>query len=411
MPQTQKIIRVPAHDDDARIPIMFVIGTLNIGGAETQLVEMVRRLDSRFAPSVCCLASAGPLRDRLDDANIPVTTVGAFGPKPSRGWKRLLPTLVRLSINIVGFVLHVRAERPAIIHGVLLHAYVFGAIAGGLTSVPVVVASRRSLSRFKTPLMRLAERIGNWFTHYIVANSEAVRQDAIRTEGLSPERIGVIHNGLDLEVYDGVAAGTIQALREELGLGAGPVAIVVANLHWYKGHEYFLRAWVDVCRAHPGAVALLVGDGPVRAEREADARALGIEANVRFLGRRRDVPALLAVADVLVHPSREEGFCNAVIEAMAAARPVVATAVGGNPEAVVDGETGLLVPALDAGRLAEAMLVVLGQPDRGKAWGLAGRRRVAERFQRSCMVQKYEALYDELLSKVGYAHVRHQRTV
>jgi glycosyltransferase involved in cell wall biosynthesis len=394
-----------------KIPILFVIGTLDVGGAETQLVEMARSLNARFAPSVCCLAAAGPLRDRLDDANIPVTIVGAFGPRPERGWKRFLPTLVRLAIELFGFVLYVRAKRPAVIHGVLLHAYVFGAIAGGLTGVPVVVASRRSLSRFKTPFMRLAERVGNRFTDYIVANSEAVRQDAIRTEGLSPERIGVIHNGLDLEAYDGIADETIRALRDELGLGAGPVVIVVANLHWYKGHEYFLRAWADVCRAHPDAVALLVGDGPVRAAREADARELGVEANVRFLGRRRDVPALLAVADVLVHPSREEGFCNAVIEAMAAARPVVATAVGGNPEAVVHGETGLLVPALDAGALAEATLTVLGLPDHGMAWGLAGRRRVVERFQRSRMVPKYEALYDELLIKAGNARVRYQRTV
>jgi glycosyltransferase involved in cell wall biosynthesis len=337
-------------------------------------------------------------------------TVGMFRPRKHRRWLWFLPSIALLQLDILRFVRVVRRERPAIIHGFLLHAYVFGAIAGGLTGVPVIVASRRSLSRFKTPFMRLSERVGNWFTDYIVANSEAVRQDAIRTERLSPERIGVIHNGLDLAVYDGIPAGTIRALRDELGLGAGPVAIVVANLHWYKGHEYFLQAWADVCRAHPDAVALLVGDGPVRAAREADARELGIEANVRFLGTRRDVPALLAVADVLVHPSREEGFCNAVIEAMAAARPVVATAVGGNPEAVVDGETGLLVPPLDAGRLAEAVLTVLGLPDRGKAWGVAGRRRAVEQFQRSWMVQRYEALYDQLLAKAGYAHVRHQRT-
>jgi glycosyltransferase involved in cell wall biosynthesis len=277
--------------------------------------------------------------------------------------------------------------------------------------VPVVVASRRSLSHFKRgkPFMRLAERFANRWTDRVVANSEAVRQDAITTEHLPPAKVTVIYNGLDLAAYDGVPDATVRALREDLALGTGPVVIVVANLIGYKGHEFFLQAWADVCRVHPDAVALLAGDGPIRAEREADARRLGIEGRVRFLGVRRDVPALLAVADLLVHPSLEEGFCNALLEAMAAARPVVATDVGGNREAVVDGETGRLVPPADAGRLAAAILAVLAEPDRGAAWGRAGRRRIIDRFQRSRMLPEYEALYDELLARTRGDHVRHQR--
>jgi glycosyltransferase involved in cell wall biosynthesis len=182
--------------------------------------------------------------------------------------------------------------------------------------------------------------------------------------------------------------------------------IVVANLIGYKGHEHFLQAWATVCRQFPDAVALLAGDGPVRSEREADARRLNLESNVRFLGIRRDVPALLTVADLLVHPSTQEGFCNALIEAMAASLPVVATDVGGNREAVIEGETGLLVPPGDADRLAAATLAVLEQPDRGRAWGREGRRRVAERFQRGRMLPEYEALYDDLLSRARNAHER-----
>jgi glycosyltransferase involved in cell wall biosynthesis len=241
----------------------------------------------------------------------------------------------------------------------------------------------------------------------VVANSEAVRQDAIGTEDLPPEKVSVIYNGLDLARYDRVADETVRGLRQQLGLGAGPVVIVVANLIAYKGHEYFLQAWAQVCRVFTDGVALLVGDGPVRKEREADARALGLEPRVRFLGIRRDVPALLAAADLLVHPSLQEGFCNAVIEAMAAARPVVATDVGGNREAVVDGETGLLVPAADPDRLAAATLGVLEQPDRGAAWGRAGRRRAVERFQQSRMVMEYQTLYTDLLAQAGHDHVRH----
>lgn len=398
---------------EGRIPILFVIGTLGIGGAETQLVEMTRALGPRFAPSVCCLASAGPLADRLHAAGIPVTTVGLYSPRQGRGWMRFFPAMVRLPIDIVRFILHVRATRPSIVHGVLLHAYVLGAFAARLTGVPVVVASRRSLSLFKRekPFMRLAERIMNRWTDHVVANSEAVRQDTIATERLPPEKVAVIYNGVDLARYDRIGGETVRELRRELGLGAAPVVVVVANLIAYKGHEYFLRSWAEVCRTFPDAVALFAGDGPVRAEREADARGLGIEANVRFLGMRRDVPALLAASDLLAHASLQEGFCNALIEAMAASRPVVATDVGGNREAVVHGETGLLVPAADADRLAAAMLAVLRQPDRGAAWGRAGRRRVVERFQRSQMVPQYEALYHELLIQTDRGRVRYEQAL
>jgi glycosyltransferase involved in cell wall biosynthesis len=403
--------RSGARDDDARVPILFVIGTLDIGGAETQLVEMVRSLDARFVPTVCCLASSGPLAERLDSAGIPVTTIGLHSPRQGRGWMRFLPAIVRLPIDIVRFILHVRAVRPDILHGVLMHAYVLGAFAARLTGVPVVVASRRSLSLFKKdkPIMRFAERFANRLTDRVVANSEAVRQDAIETEHLPPEKVDVIYNGVDLAMYDAVTPERVAALREDLRLGSGPVVIVVANLIAYKGHEYFMRAWAKVCGVFPDAVALLVGDGPVRAAREADARGLGIEANVRFLGVRRDVPALLAASDLLVHPSLQEGFCNALLEGMAASLPVVATDVGGNREAVLEGETGLIVPPGDVDRLAAATLAVLEQPDRGAAWGAAGRRRVVERFQRSRMLPEYEALYDELLARVGQADVRYQR--
>jgi glycosyltransferase involved in cell wall biosynthesis len=388
-----------------------VIGTLDIGGAETQLVEMVLQLDRRFAPSVCCLASSGPLAQRLEEAGIRVTTIGLRGVRHGK-WRRFLPAIVRLPIDLARFAVCVIAHRPLIVHGVLLHAYVLGALTGRLTGVPVIVAGRRSLSIFKNGrrFLKLSERIANRWTDLIIANSEAVRRDAIETEQLPPDKITVIHNGLDLQQYGRAPDRVLNALRRDLRLGAGPVVIVVANFIAYKGHEYFLRAWATVHRQLPEATALLVGDGPVRAAREAEARELGIDASLRFLGIRRDVPDLLAVADLLVHPSLQEGFSNALIEAMAAARPVVATDVGGNPEAVLDGETGRLVPARDADALAAAMLEILQRPDRGATLGHAGRHRACDRFQRSHMVPRYEAIYDELLARrAGDAHVRYQR--
>lgn len=389
--------------------VLFVIGSLDIGGAEIQLVETVLHLDRRFTPAVCCLSTAGPLARRLEEAGVHVTTIGLRGVRQQRGLQ-FLAALARWPVGLMRLIRCVRAHRPVILHGVLLHAYVLGAFAGRLTGVPIIVASRRSLSNFKhgRPLLQLSERIANRWTNLVIANSEAVRHDVVQSEKLAPHKVIVIHNGLDAQRYDQTPDAQ---LRNGLGLGSGPVVIVVANLIDYKGHTYFLRAWAKVCRRFPEATALLIGDGPARAASEAEGRTLGIMANLRFLGTRRDVDRLLAIADLLVHPSLQEGFCNALIEAMAAARPVVATDVGGNREAVVDGATGLLVPPGDAEALATAMLRILQQPDRGAAMGNAGRRRVLEKFQRSRMVREYEAVYDTLAERhrSNHLHVRYQR--
>jgi glycosyltransferase involved in cell wall biosynthesis len=313
-------------------------------------------------------------------------------------------------LGVVRFARLLGRLRPDVVHGVLPHAYVVGAVAAWLAGVPVVVAGRRSLANFKRgrPVYRLAEPVVNRWTDLVIANCHAVREDTLASERLDPGKVVVVHNGLEVTRYD---APVDPELRAALQVGPGSVVIVVANLIAYKGHTFFLKAWAEVCRAWPDAVALLVGDGPERAALEALARELGVAERVRFLGSRTDVPALLAISDLLVHPSTEEGFCNAILEAMAAGRPVVATDVGGNREAVVDGETGLLVPSRAARPLAAAIASMLERPDLAKRMGIAARQRVAAEFDRSVMVRRYEDVYDGLLSRQAEARsrVRHRR--
>jgi glycosyltransferase involved in cell wall biosynthesis len=243
-------------------------------------------------------------------------------------------------------------------------------------------------------------------TDLVIANSEAVRQDVLHTEGMPAEKVIVIHNGLETDRY---RQPRNSSLRQSVVAEAGPVAVVVANFIAYKGHRYFLEAWSRVVASHPHAVALLAGDGPERPACEAIANELGISRRVRFLGTRHDVPALLAAADLLVHPSLEEGFCNAIVEAMAAGLPVVATSVGGNPEAVVDGETGYLVPPRDAAALAEAITRVWSRADGGRAMGQAGSARARTEFDVGRMVSAYETVYANLLARRGTDNVRHRR--
>jgi glycosyltransferase involved in cell wall biosynthesis len=390
--------------------ILYFIGTLDLGGAERQLVELASHLDRRFSPAVCCLFQRGALADELQRAGVPVFSADLTSVRDKRGLSRAVAVL-HLPLDLIRLWWQVRRFRPAILHGVLFHAYVLGALVGRLAGVPVVVAGRRSLSHFKRDrfAILLIERLANRLTDAIVANSEAVRKDTIESERLPAARVDVIYNGLDFATYTRSAPTDV---REKLGLGEGPVVLVLANLIPYKGHTYFLQAWPTVRERFPTAIALFSGEGPARATLEAEARTLGISDSVMFLGSRSDVPDLLAAADVLVHPSLEEGFCNALIEAMAAGLPVVATDVGGNAEAVVQGQTGVVVPPRDAGRLASATIEVLSLPDRGRALGAQGRARVREEFDRQVMVRRYEALYSSLLARRGVDtnDVRHRGT-
>lgn len=379
-----------------RIKILYLIGTLDIGGAEGQLVALARGLDrTRFEPVVFCLTATGPLAAELEAAGIRVV---GFGLRGLRLWRH--PLRVLWAIGAV--VIAVRRERPRIIQGVLFHAYVLAALAGRLAGVPHILASRRSLGAFKEsrPHYRLAERWTNRLVHVWVANSEAVRHDVAAREGVDPARIRMVYNAIRTEGYGGPRS---EALAAALGLPpGGPVVGVVANLIHYKGHTHLLAAGRRVAGRFPRLTFLLVGEGPCRAALERQAAGLGLAERVRFLGSRRDVPALLALMDVVALPSLEEGFPNALLEAMAAGKPVVASRVGGVPEAVVEGQTGLLVPPGDPAALAEALLALLEDPARAAAMGAAGRRHVAERFGMARMVEETQTVYEELLRGAGH---------
>ncbi|OGB95522.1 MAG: hypothetical protein A2Z31_05025 [candidate division NC10 bacterium RBG_16_65_8] len=380
----------------SKVKLLYVIGTLDIGGAEGQLVQLVSRLNpERFQPVVCCLSSSGPLAPMLCDAGIPVEVVGFHGFRFLRHPWDVLSPLIRL-------IRCVRREKPLIVHGFLFWAYILGTYAAKLARVPVIIASRRSLGNFKEGKVRhlFIERIANRMTDVIVANSEAVKQDAIRQERVAPSKVRVIYNGIEPSRY---AVPPDQALRDSLGIPGGtPIVGVVARLIDYKGHRFFLEACPEIRRRHPAVNFLLIGDGPDRRELEDYARALGLERSVRFLGSRPDIPELLSLLDVAVLPSLEEGFPNAILEAMAAGRPVVATRVGGGPEAVVHTQTGLLVPARDPSALADAVNCLLGDASRRADMGRMGQKRVSELFCLSRLVKEMEALYEERLNAAGY---------
>jgi glycosyltransferase involved in cell wall biosynthesis len=374
-----------------KVRIFYLIGTLDVGGAEGQLVRLLEGLDrNRFHVTVCCLSSsAGPYADEVRRLGIEVHEIGFRGlrtaPYPHKVFGEFL-RLVRL----------IRRERPDIVHAYLFWAYVLGTFAARFARVPKVISSRRSLGNFKAgkPLYLLLERASNAMTSVIIANSIAVRDDAIRQERLDPNKIIVIYNGVDTAKF---ATTAPTELAEELHLeGKTPIITVLANFIRYKGHGFFFDAWKRVVAMHPSAVAVLIGEGPDRKEWQQWVESQGLDSSVRFAGSRRDVPAILALTDIVAHPSLEEGFSNAILESMAAGRPVVATAVGGNPEAIENGKTGLLVPVGDVDALVSAISALASEPQRAREMGESGRTRAALRFSVERMIRAYENVYESV---------------
>jgi glycosyltransferase involved in cell wall biosynthesis len=357
------------------VRVLLAINTLARGGAERQLVELATGLDrERFSVSVLCVVASGPLADELTSAGIPVAIFDSRRP-----------------LELLRLIAYVRRQAPDIVHSFLFGSNIVATLAATLARTPVVITSRRSLGFFKDgrPHYDLLQGIANRYTDVVIANSEAVREDTLRRERLRAEKVRVIYNGVALDA-PAVNRGRSRAavLGDE---DRGPLVLVVANLIPYKGLDYFVDAWRDVLRAVPEARAVIVGEGPARAELEKRAADLG--GSLRFIGSRDDVPELLQAADLVVQSSLYEGFPNAVLEAMAAGRPVVATAVGGTVEAVQPERTGILVPPRDGAALAAAIERVLAQPDLARSHGVAGRQRVEAEFSVARMVGRYADLY------------------
>lgn len=233
-------------------------------------------------------------------------------------------------------------------------------------------------------LQRLAARP----TDAAVCVSKAVRELAVSRYHVPAERVRVARNGIPLDALRSAGAGARSRVRAELDVEAGrPVLAIIGRLHPVKGHRALLSTMPVILRSCPRALLLVIGDGPERGACEELARNLGIAASVRFLGRRGDVPRLLAGIDLVLMPSRSEGLGLAAIEALAAARPVIACAVGGLPEVVVDGVNGRLVPPGDTQAFAQAVIDTMRNPGRRFSYA-RGAASSAERFGIEAHVQR-----------------------
>lgn len=377
--------------------ILYVIGSLDVGGAEQHLAQVAPALKRRgWEVEIYCLGKRGVLADQLEREKVRVSCV----PLTARTKMTLLYRVSRIIVAAAAFTLFLLRRRPTIVHFFLPGAYIIGGPCAFLARIKIRLMSRRSLNDYQanSPLAARIERALHRTLTAAFGNSAAVVKQ-LEEEGIPQEKLFLIYNGVDCSRFDEPGLGG--DVRRMLGVfEESLVFIIVANLIPYKGHRDLLTALAQSVHGLPSDWKLLVvgRDDSIGGELRAQSESLGIADHVHWLGSRSDVPALLRASDIGILCSHEEGFSNAIIEAMAAALPMIVTDVGGNTEAVVDGVTGLVVPVRDPDRLAVAILTLASDPARREK-GEAGRMRVVRHFSRDNCINQYVECYTTLLTK------------
>lgn len=367
------------------VSVLHVAKVAGISGSENHLLLLLpglreRGFDVRFVMLHEDEAGADELAVRLGDAGIPVERI------------RLARATDPVAFTRLGQI--VRRRRPAILHTHLVHADFHGLVAGRLARVPVLVSTKHGFNPFRDGrAFAAADRAVSGLADVHIAISAGLARYLATSEGFDEASFEIVHYGIE--------PGPPPA-----PLPGAPRLAVVGRLIPIKGHDVLLRAMAAVRDDVPGVTLEIAGDGPLQPELGSTAARLGLDGVVSFLGRVAPAAPVLERAEVVVVPSFGEGFGMVALEAMERGRPVIASAVGGLPEIVEDGRTGLLVPAGDAEALARAILELAGDPGRAAAMGAAGRARALETFSQERCTDRIEAIYRAALEAAGARRLR-----
>jgi glycosyltransferase involved in cell wall biosynthesis len=372
----------------SKCKVLQLIDGLNVGGAEVLLVDLACGIKAGGHDICVGYSTRGPLEKKLHELGVPCTRLPRLG--------RIDPIL------FLGMCRLILRERPDIVHTHLFKSDLHGRLAARLCGVPLVVSTAHNNDVWarKFPLGRLYGFTAK-LTDKVIAVSDEVREYQIQHTGIDSEKICVIENGVDIRRFSNQEEAG-RAFRAEFQISADtPLIGIIGRLKPQKDHDNFLNAAAQIKAKIPEARFLVVGDGPLRDELNLKAQALGLESSVIFCGLRHDIPAILSALNLLVISSKWEGLPVTLLEGMAARCPIVATAVGGVPNVVTDGESALLVPPEDSQSLASACFKILREAETARALVNAGFGRVQQQFSLDAMIQKTLNLYQELLEKYG----------
>ena len=384
-----------------------------------KVLHVITRLDRGGSSESTLLTAIGLAREgyEVTVATGPTSTMPAQyeGEAKEAGVRFVsIPHLVRAlnplrDILALGSLFRLlRARRFDIVHTHTSKAGILGRLAACLARVPVLVHTPHGhifYGYFNLPLTRvfiLLERLAARSTDRIITLSQRGKEEHVAFGIAPPEKFTVIHSGIGLAEGERKTIGIFQK-KQELGIPEkAPVIGTAGRLVPIKGHRYLLSAFSQVRKALPQAILLLGGDGPLRKELEKQARQLRVSEGIRFLGWREDLGEIITLMDVFVLPSLNEGMGRVLVEAQLQGKPAVASRVGGIPDIVGEGETGLLVPPHDPDSLARAIMHLLSNPEVARRMGTHGKQKALANFSEKSAREKTKALYEELFEKYGH---------
>jgi glycosyltransferase involved in cell wall biosynthesis len=376
------------NDKEKKIRLIHIVDNLDRGGTQTWLMILVKGLaELGFAQRIYCLNEIfNPgIVQNLEVSGARVVIIGR-------------PRLYML-VGLIQLYRDLRAWQPEIVQTILQFSNIFGRPLARWLGVPIIISSIQARNvHVPQPLLFLDRLTARWADLFIAVSRQLI-PFAVAHEGVSPDKVIYIPNSIEPDDQDHVQ--TRAAIRAELGISPETKVLgMISRLAPKKAHQDLLQAYTKVAQTHPGTILLLAGDGPLRTKLERQARRLRIDRRVIFLGDRADVPDLLAAMDLFVHPSLSEGMPHAVMEAMAAGLPVIASGVDGVQDLIVDGESGWLVKPAQPKQLAERIIFALDNPILCPQIGQAAARRIATEFSPQKMVTAYNVVFRELLAQV-----------
>ena len=370
--------------------VLHLIDSFHQGGSERQAIQIARLMHERdrYKVHLACLDRSGVLLDEAQGIGLEIPEY-----KLTSFYDRNALRQVRR------FASHLRELRIDVLQAYDFYTNVFGMAAATLARVPVRIGARRETDGLRTNAQKWVERQAFRSAHVVAVNADEVGRQLVR-DGVPARKVVTVYNGIDTTRITPVVGLTRNEILAAFGLPEGRRFVtIVANMkHPMKDQATFLRAARQVREQAPEAAFVLAGEGPLVEEYRALAAELGLERDVFFTGLCRRVSELLSISEVCVLSSKGvEGFSNSITEYMAAARPVVATDVGGAREAIVEGESGYVVNPGDDATMAARIVSLLEEPERARAMGQFGLRLVKEKFSCERQVEQLESLYEQLL--------------
>ena len=365
----------------SQIKVLHLITSLEVGGAQHGLLLGLPRFDSaKYHHVICSLTDQMQMKDQFQEAGIEVKSAGLKN-------KTDMAALFRLRSIIM-------ESRPDILHTYLLHSNVLGRIVGRLCGVPIIISSERTIGQVKR-WGQLLTKLTNPLTNAVEVNSQTGATIIQETLGVPSEKIQLVRSGIDLDAYS--KQSNESEIRNELNLNSHQhLVLYVGRLREVKGVEYGIKAFKLVTTEHPNLHLAIAGEGKQHRGLQNLVNELGINNQVTFLGVRNDLPDLFAAANSVLIPSLTEGFPRVAIEAMSAGKPIVATNVGGTPEAIIDGKTGLLVPPKDIQAMASALLKLINDSKLQSQMSIAGAKLARDKYSINRYVDRLDQLYRQL---------------